>query len=200
MTLRSYSCFKSGNVCDMWCHVKSTTCTNLNLPHTTETTGTTALTGQCRQPQAPLAKRPGTSSLRKAVRHVVSAPSLTTRATSGTTSTQRHIRRTMESSSEPDSDDALPKSAYQELLEAFRQRHCISRLRASLRDLYARVSAGRGAMLPIMAGLRAAALPAHVRPRERSTLPPHLVQTSVLALLPSARLSIRSPPESRCGS
>ena len=32
----------------------------------------------------------------------------------------------MESSSEPDSDDALPKHAYQELLEAFRQRHCIS--------------------------------------------------------------------------
>ena len=25
----------------MWCHVKSTTCTNLNLPHTTETSGTT---------------------------------------------------------------------------------------------------------------------------------------------------------------
>ena len=32
----------------------------------------------------------------------------------------------MESSSESDSDDALPKRAYQELLEAFRQRHCIS--------------------------------------------------------------------------
>ena len=32
----------------------------------------------------------------------------------------------MESSSGPDSDDALPKRAYQELLEAFRQRHCIS--------------------------------------------------------------------------
>ena len=32
----------------------------------------------------------------------------------------------MESSSEPDSDDALPKRTYQELLEAFRQRHCIS--------------------------------------------------------------------------
>ena len=32
----------------------------------------------------------------------------------------------MESSSEPDSDDALPKHAYQELLEAFRLRHCIS--------------------------------------------------------------------------
>ena len=31
----------------------------------------------------------------------------------------------MESSSEPDSDDALPKRAYQELLEAFRQRHYI---------------------------------------------------------------------------
>ena len=29
-------------------------------------------------------------------------------------------------SSDPDSDDALPKRAYQELLEAFRQRHCIS--------------------------------------------------------------------------
>ena len=32
----------------------------------------------------------------------------------------------MESSSEPGSDDALPTRAYQELLEAFRQRHCIS--------------------------------------------------------------------------
>ena len=32
----------------------------------------------------------------------------------------------MESSSEPDSDDALPKRIYQELLEAFHQRHCIS--------------------------------------------------------------------------
>ena len=32
----------------------------------------------------------------------------------------------MESFSEPDSDDALPTRAYQELLEAFRQRHCIS--------------------------------------------------------------------------
>ena len=32
----------------------------------------------------------------------------------------------MESSSDPDSDDALPKRPYQELLEAFRQRHCIS--------------------------------------------------------------------------
>ena len=32
----------------------------------------------------------------------------------------------MESSSDPDSDDALPKRTYQELLEAFRQRHCIS--------------------------------------------------------------------------
>ena len=32
----------------------------------------------------------------------------------------------MESFSEPDSDDALPKRAYQGLLEAFRQRHCIS--------------------------------------------------------------------------
>ena len=32
----------------------------------------------------------------------------------------------MESSPEPDSDDALPKCTYQELLEAFRQRHCIS--------------------------------------------------------------------------
>ena len=114
----------------------STTCTDLDLPHTTETTDTTALTGQCRQPQAPLAKRPGTSSLRKAVRQVASAPSLrlTTRATSGTshpaprppTSTRRHTRRIMESSSEPDSDDALPKHAYQELLEAFRLRHCIS--------------------------------------------------------------------------
>jgi hypothetical protein len=120
----------------MWCHVKSTTCTNVNLPHTTETTGTnttettgttgTAMTGQCRQPQAPLAKRPGTSSLRRVVRQVASAPSLTARATSGTTSTRRHTRRIMESSSEPDSDDALPKRTYQELLEAFRQRHCIS--------------------------------------------------------------------------
>ena len=42
------------------------------------------------------------------------------------TSTRRHTRRIMESSSEPDSDDALPKHAYQELLEAFRLRHCIS--------------------------------------------------------------------------
>ena len=32
----------------------------------------------------------------------------------------------MESSSEPDSDDALPKRIYQELLKAFRPRHCIS--------------------------------------------------------------------------
>ena len=32
----------------------------------------------------------------------------------------------METSSDPDSDDALPKYTYQELLEAFRQRHCIS--------------------------------------------------------------------------
>ena len=32
----------------------------------------------------------------------------------------------MESSSDPDSDDALPKRTYQELLEAFRQRHCMS--------------------------------------------------------------------------
>ena len=32
----------------------------------------------------------------------------------------------MESSSDPDSDDALPKHAYQELLQAFRQRHSIS--------------------------------------------------------------------------
>ena len=128
----------------MWCHVKSTTCTNLNLPHTTETTGTnttettstnttetigttgTAMTGQRRQPQAPLAKRPGTSSLRRVVRQVASAPSLTARATSCTTSTRRHTRRIMESSSEPDSDNALPKRTYQELLEAFRQRHCIS--------------------------------------------------------------------------
>ena len=128
----------------MWCHVKSTTCTNGNLLHTTETTDTnttettntnttettdttgTAMTGQCRQPQAPLAKRPGTSSLRKVVRQVASAPSLTARATSGTTSTRRHTRRIMESSSEPDSNDALPKRTYQELLEAFRQRHCIS--------------------------------------------------------------------------
>ena len=128
----------------MWCHVKSTTCTNLNLSHTTETTGTnttettgtnttetigttgTAMTSQCRQPQAPLAKRPGTSSLRRVVRQVASAPSLTARATSGTTSTRRNTRRIMESSSEPDSDDALPKRTYQELLEAFRQRHCIS--------------------------------------------------------------------------
>ena len=55
-------------------------------------------------------------------------PSLTARATSasGTTSTRRHTRRIMESSPEPDSDDALLKRTYQELLEAFRQRHCIS--------------------------------------------------------------------------
>ena len=156
----------------MWCHVKSTTCTNLNLPHTsttettgyntTETTGTNTtetigttgtatrrptapppparpaprpspaapaprpMTGQYHQPQAPLAKRPGTSSLRRVVRQVASAPSLTAHATSGTTSTRRHTRRIMESSSDPDSDDALPKRTYQELLEAFRQRHCIS--------------------------------------------------------------------------
>ena len=121
----------------MWCHVKSATCTNLDLPHTTETTGTTVLTGQCRQPQALLAKHPGTSSLRKAVCQVASAPSLrlTTRATSGTshpapprplTSTRRHTRRIMESSSEPNSDNALPKHTYQELLEAFRLHHCIS--------------------------------------------------------------------------
>ena len=32
----------------------------------------------------------------------------------------------MESSLEPNSDDALPKCTYQELLEAFCQRHCIS--------------------------------------------------------------------------
>ena len=32
----------------------------------------------------------------------------------------------MESSSEPNSDDALPKHTYQELLEAFRLHHCIS--------------------------------------------------------------------------
>ena len=32
----------------------------------------------------------------------------------------------MESSSDPDSDDVLPKCAYQELLEAFRQRYYIS--------------------------------------------------------------------------
>ena len=32
----------------------------------------------------------------------------------------------MESSSDPDSDNALPKRPYQELLEAFLQRHCIS--------------------------------------------------------------------------
>ena len=119
----------------MWCHVKSTTCTNLNLPHTTETTDTnttetigtngTAMTGQCRRPQAPLTKRLGTSSLRRVVRQVASAPSFTARATSasGTTSTRRHTRRILESSPEP---GALPERTYQELLEAFRQRHCIS--------------------------------------------------------------------------
>ena len=32
----------------------------------------------------------------------------------------------MESSSDPDSDDVLPRRPYQDLLEAFRQRHCIS--------------------------------------------------------------------------
>ena len=32
----------------------------------------------------------------------------------------------MGSSSDPDSNDALPKRAYRELLEAFRQRNCIS--------------------------------------------------------------------------
>ena len=134
------SCFKSGNDCDMWCHVKSTTCTNLNLPHTTETTSTnttettgtnttetigttgTAMTGQCCQPQAPLTKRLGTSSLRRVIRQVASAPSLTARATSasGTTSPRRHTRQIMESSPEPDSDDALPTRTYHELLEAFR--------------------------------------------------------------------------------
>ena len=152
----------------MWCHVKSTTCTNAS-PTAIESTGITALTGQCCQPQAPLAvtsvlaqtrprplasssrlpapsplpllpvptptpssqslaKRPASGTLRKAVRQVASALSLTgtTHATSGTTSTRRHTRRIMESSSDPDSDDALPKRTYQELLEAFRQRHCIS--------------------------------------------------------------------------
>ena len=54
---------------------------------------------------------------------MASASSLTARATSGI---QRHTRQIMESSSEPDSDDALPKRAYQGLLEAFRQRHSIS--------------------------------------------------------------------------
>ena len=54
---------------------------------------------------------------------MASASSLTARATSGI---QRHTRQIMESSSEPDSDDALPKRAYQGPLEAFRQRHCIS--------------------------------------------------------------------------
>ena len=77
-----------------------------------------------------LAKRPAGRISRKAVRQMASAPSLTTRVsasgvTSGT-STRRHTRRIMESSSDPDSDDALPKRAYKELLEAFRQRHCIS--------------------------------------------------------------------------
>ena len=54
--------------------------------------------------------------------------SLTARTTSasGTTSTRRHTRRIMESSSDPDSDDALPRCAYQELLEAFHQRPYIS--------------------------------------------------------------------------
>ena len=56
-------------------------------PATIGTTGT-AMTGQCRQPQAPLTKRLGTSSLRRVVCQVASAPSLTARATSasGTTS------------------------------------------------------------------------------------------------------------------
>ena len=70
-----------------------------------------------------LAKHPGTSSLKKAVRQMALEPSLTARAASGI---RRHTRRIMESPSEPDSDDALPTRAYQELLEAFRQRHCIS--------------------------------------------------------------------------
>ena len=77
-----------------------------------------------------LAKRPASRISRKAVCQVASAPSLTTRAsTSGVTSgtsTRRHTRRIMESSSDLDSDNALPKRAYQELLEAFHQRHCIS--------------------------------------------------------------------------
>ena len=64
-----------------------------------------------------MVKRPG-SKQAAAVRHVSSAPSLT--------GTQRRIRRIMESSSDPDSDDVLPGRPYQDLLGAFRQRHCIS--------------------------------------------------------------------------
>ena len=62
------------------------------------------------------------------MRQVASPPSLTARTTSasGTTNIRRHTRQIMKSSSDPDSDDALPKRAYQELLEAFRHRHCIS--------------------------------------------------------------------------
>ena len=107
----------------------STNSTETTGTNTTETIGTTgtAMTGQCRQPQAPLTKLG--SSLRRVVRQVAPAPSLTACATSasGTTSgTRRHTKRIMESSAEPDSDDALLKRTYQELLEAFRQRHCIS--------------------------------------------------------------------------
>ena len=106
----------------------STNSTETTVTNSTETIGTTgtAMTGQRRQPQAPLTKLG--SSLRRVVRQVASAPSLTARATSvsGTTSTRRHTKRIMESSPEPDSDDALLKRTYQELLEAFRQRHCIS--------------------------------------------------------------------------
>ena len=45
--------------------------------------------------------------------------------TSGT-SIRRGTRRIMELPSDPDFDDALPKLAYRELLEAFCQRHCKS--------------------------------------------------------------------------
>ena len=77
-----------------------------------------------------LAKHPAGRTSRKAVRQVASAPSLAACAsascvTSGI-STRRHTRGIMESSSDPGSDDALPRFADQELLGAFRQRHCIS--------------------------------------------------------------------------
>ena len=39
---------------------------------------------------------------------------------------RRRIKRVIESSSDSCSDVALPKRPYQDLLEAFRLRHCIS--------------------------------------------------------------------------
>ena len=60
--------------------------------------------------------------MKKVVRYATLVSSLT--ASAG--DTRRRTRRIVEQSSDPDSGDALPKQPYQELPEAFRQRHCIS--------------------------------------------------------------------------